>query len=134
MKPNKIRAILKASLPYLIRFGILLVLIVALWGFVYKFSLKYDDISNSIFIVSITTFFITLLRHTGATRLLIPLNYSAKYVFRYNNLKEKYDGYHEYYDDVSPGHKRDMKKWIIPAILLIIVALIFATLYFKTKN
>lgn len=126
---NKKTKVIEIIFKYGLRLIILNLLSVLSWWLFYKFSLKLDEISNSIFIVNISVFFITLIMHLGATRLLIPLNYTAKSMFRYKALKEKYDDYNQYYEENAPTHKKAMLHWIIPSIIMIIVALILAVLY-----
>lgn len=118
---NKITKYLKPTL-------IILILSIILFLLLYQFNFTKENISNAFFIVSIITFFVSLIIHTGATKLFIGITYTTKYWFRHKKTKEEYSSYSEFHEERVKEPNKDMIYYIITSLFFILISIFLANI------
>jgi hypothetical protein len=108
---------------------VLLVLSFLVMWLVYDFSWRFDHISNSLFVVNMSSLAIALVLQTGATRAYIGLTYTAKNIFKPKKTKEEYPSMQDFYDDRAPSHIKQVSYIIVVNGFYLVVSFIFAQLY-----
>lgn len=108
---------------------VLLVLSFLVMWLVYDFSWRFDHISNSLFVVNMTSLVIAIMLQTGATRAYIGLTYTAKSIFKPRKTKEEYPSMQDFYDDRAPSHIKQVSYLIVVNGFYLFIAIIFAQLY-----
>ncbi len=89
------------------------------------FTIRYDTASDSLFIVGIFMFFISIIAMTDATKVFISFGYQIKSMF--GKFRKEHRSYHEYYQDKSKGSvgQAGVNGFII-SIIYIVTSVILA--------
>lgn len=116
-------------IKYVVTTAILLILSFLMWLLTYKLEIALDSISNSIFFVNICALLIGVMLQTGSTRLFIGFNYGFKTLFKYKEMKEKYETFKDYYDETADDHKKNVLHIIYVSGALVFVSIILSAIY-----
>lgn len=89
------------------------------------FTIGYDTASDSLFIVGIFMFFISIIAMTDATKVFISFGYQIKSLF--GKFRKEHRSYLEYYQDKSKGSvgQTGVNGFII-SIIYIVTSVILA--------
>lgn len=107
--------------PLIIILGIALASTLIFW-LVYDFEFRKDYISNSIFVISISVFFISLIMHTGATRLFLGISYTSKTWINSKKTREEYPTFREYFEEKSKSHVKYSLDVIVISLIYLLIA------------
>lgn len=120
---------MNTKLKSLIAVVSLLALSVLFLGIVYDFKFTLANVSNSLFVVNIISFVVSFMIHTGALRLTLGVSYTTKTIFKRDEMRDKYDGFKEYYEEKAPNQARNLKYLLIINLVFIAAALVLAKVH-----
>lgn len=106
----------------------MVVLSVLVFWTIYDFEVRFDYMSNSLFIVNMISFVIALVMQTGATRIYIGFTYSFKSLMKPKQTSEEYPSMQDYYDERAPKHKKNVSYLLFVNVFLLIVAYVLSIL------
>lgn len=99
----------------------------------YENRFSYESVSNSMFVVGIVMFFLSLIVITGAGNLFQTLTYGFKYLFR-----RKTAPYKSYYDYVEERKNRPKTHYALHVFILsigyIVISFILSQIELNSRN